>query len=379
MNRGRSAARRVRPESRRHRAAGICLVALLFSLGSSAQEAYQAAKAGYQYQFPRDYFNHPEYQTEWWYYTGNVTAADGHRFGFELTFFRQAVDRDAAKDKAWDVQDIYLAHLALSDLAGGKFYHTERLNRRGPGVAGVSEAEQKVWNGNWNVKWMGEDQELQAIAAEFALHLSLHPEKPQVIHGDNGISQKSAGAGHASHYFSLTRIATKGEVKLNGKSYEVNGLTWMDHEFFTTQMEAEQLGWNWLSIQLTDHTELMLYQFRRKNGAVDPFSSGTYVDAQGRTTHLLASDFKLEPMGETWTSPATKATYPIAWKIEIGKLGIALEAKAALPSQELTGQSKLAPNYWEGAISLSGSRGTQTLAGVGYLELTGYDRAVQIP
>ncbi|HME13531.1 MAG TPA: lipocalin-like domain-containing protein [Candidatus Acidoferrum sp.] len=354
-------------------------MALLFSLGSSAQEAYQAAKAGYQYQFPRDYFNHPEYQTEWWYYTGNVTAADGHRFGFELTFFRQAVDRDAAKDKAWDVQDIYLAHLALSDLAGGKFYHTERLNRRGPGVAGVSEAEQKVWNGNWNVKWMGEDQELQAIAAEFALHLSLHPEKPQVIHGDNGISQKSAGAGHASHYFSLTRIATKGEIKLNGKSYEVNGLTWMDHEFFTTQMEAEQLGWNWLSIQLTDHTELMLYQFRRKNGAVDPFSSGTYVDAQGRTTHLLASDFKLEPMGETWTSPATKATYPIAWKIEIGKLGIALEAKAALPSQELTGQSKLAPNYWEGAISLSGSRGTQTLAGVGYLELTGYDRAVQIP
>src|SRR5271165_1695251 len=160
MNRGRSAARRVRPESRRHRAAGICLVALLFSLGSSAQVAYQAAKAGYRYQFPRDYFNHPEYQTEWWYYTGNVKSADGHRFGFELTFFRQALTRDKLPNGDWDVRDLYMAHLAVSDIDGKRFYHTERLNRAGPGIAGASLALHKVWNGNWQVQWNNNEQHL---------------------------------------------------------------------------------------------------------------------------------------------------------------------------------------------------------------------------
>jgi len=355
------------------RAAVICFLLWIFCLPLPAQAPYETAQPGYRYQFPRDHFEHPGYQTEWWYYTGNVTAADGHRFGFELTFFRQGVDRDAAKDKTWDVQDIYLAHLALSDSDGGKFYPTERLNRRGPGIAGASEADKQVWNGNWRVKWNAEDQDLQAIDADFTLQLSLHPEKPPVIQGENGVSQKAAGAGHASHYISLTRIATRGEITLKGKTYKVSGVSWMDHEFFTTQLDIEQRGWDWLSIQLADDTELMLYHFRRKNGAVDPFSSGTYVDAQGHTTHLRAGDFSLEPSGETWSSPSGKAIYPISWKIRIPQLGISLEAKTRLPSQELSSQSKLAPSYWEGSITLTGARNTQPVTGVGYLELTGYD------
>src|SRR5271170_7745510 len=145
------------------------------------QSPFKTAVPGYQYEFPRDYFDHPEYQTEWWYYTGNVTASDGHRFGFELTFFRQgtgqSTDRADTKKQTWEIQDLYLAHLALSDLDGGKFYHTERLNRRGPEIAGASEAEQKVWNGNWQVKWDGENQELQAIDKDFTLNLDLLPEK----------------------------------------------------------------------------------------------------------------------------------------------------------------------------------------------------------
>src|SRR5271156_1352854 len=350
---------------------GICFFILISSLTLRAQSPYETAQPGYHYQFPHDHFNHPTYQTEWWYYTGNLTAADGHRFGFELTFFRQGVDRDPANNETWDVQDLYLAHLALSDLDGGHFYQTERLNRQGPDIAGVSEGEQRVWNGNWQVKWSGEKQELRAIDATFTLKLNLRPEKLPVIQGENGISQKAAGVGHASHYISLTRIATLGEIQLDGKPYDVAGLTWMDHEFFTTQLDPAQLGWDWLSIQLTDNTELMLYRFRRKDGTVDPYSSGTYIDAQGHPTHLRANDFTLEP-GETWKSPTTNAIYPIAWKIQISKLGIiALEARTPLPSQELTGQSKLAPGYWEGAITLTGTRNTQPLAGVGYLELTG--------
>jgi predicted secreted hydrolase len=372
----------------------ISLLSLAFSdlaqdANHGAASAFETALPGYRYEFPRDYFNHEGYQTEWWYYTGNVTAKDGHRFGFELTFFRQGVERDPAKDKTWDVQDIYLAHLALSDLDGGKFYHTERLNRRGPEIAGASQSLQRVWNGNWKVQWSGDDEQLQAIDAAFALQLNLHPEKPPVIQGENGVSQKAAGSGHASHYISLTRLATTGEINLHGNKYEVTGLTWMDHEFFTTQLDAAQLGWDWLSIQLADRTELMLYHFRRKDGAIDPFSSGTYIDAQGKATHLRSTDFTLEPSGETWRSPETAAVYPIAWKIAIPQLALTLEAQTPLPSQELTGQSKLAPSYWEGAITLTGSRGAgssgagvrsaEQISGVGYLELTGYDHPVQLP
>jgi predicted secreted hydrolase len=349
---------------------------LLFLQSLAAQ--YRTALPGYRYEFPRDHFNHPDFQTEWWYYTGNVKSAEGHRFGFELTFFRQAVSRDESKMGAWDVRDLFLAHLALSDLDGGQFYHAERLNRAGPGIAGVSEASGRIWNGNWQIQWDGDGQKLQAVDERFSLRFALHPEKPPVIHGENGISQKAEGAEHASHYISFTRLDTSGEIELNGKKFAVTGLAWMDHEFFTQQLEAGQAGWDWLSLQLEDKTELMLFHIRRKDGSIDPYSAGTFVDAQGKSMHLRAADFVLEAVGEKWTSPATRATYPIDWKVAIPKLGIELEARTRLAPQELTGKTKLAPNYWEGAIQLSGKHGNSSLAGVGYLEMTGYDKAVEM-
>jgi predicted secreted hydrolase len=354
-----------------------CLAAALIFLQSLAAQ-YRTALPGYRFEFPRDHFSHPDFQTEWWYYTGNVKSPDGHRFGFELTFFRQAVSRDPAKTAAWDVKDLYLAHLALSDLDGGKFFHTERTNRSGPGIAGVNEAGARIWNGNWQVHWEGGDQKLQAIDSSFELHLKLHSEKPPVIHGENGVSQKAEGPGRASHYISLTRLETSGSIELGDKQFEVTGTSWMDHEFFTHQLETSQTGWDWLSLQLADNTELMLFHIRRSDDSIDPYSAGTYIDAQGKSTHLRATDFTLQPLEEKWTSPATRATYPIHWKIAIPKLGLELEAKTPLAFQELTGKSRLAPNYWEGAIVLTGRRNAQPLNGVGYLEMTGYDRPVQL-
>ena len=339
---------------------------------------FATATPGYHYAFPHDHFNHENYQTEWWYYTGNVVNTEGQHFGYELTFFRQATNREKEKSKTWDMQDLYLAHLALSDIAGGKFYHTERLNREGPEIAGASEAQQKVWNGNWQVRWNKDDQQLQAVDQAFTLNLHLHPEKPPVIQGENGVSQKSAGVGHASHYISLTRLTTSGKIQLQGKTFEVSGLTWMDHEFFTMPLNSSTQGWDWLAIQLNDGTELMLYHFRRKDGLLDAFSSGTYVDGAGKTTHLRPSDFTLEPGSDQWKSPETGAVYPTSWKIQIPQLAISLEARTRLPSQELTTQSKLAPSYWEGAITLTGNRNFQAISGVGYLELTGYDRSITI-
>jgi predicted secreted hydrolase len=354
-----------------------CLSAALFLLQPLAVP-YRTALPGYRYEFPRDHFNHPDFQTEWWYYTGNLRSGEGHRFGFELTFFRQAINRDPAKAGAWDVKDIYLAHLALSDLDGGKYFHSERTNRSGPGIAGANESLGRIWNGNWQIQWHGSDQELNAINQRFQLHLTFHPEKAPVIHGENGVSQKAEGPGRASHYISLTRLATSGAIELSNRKMEVTGTSWMDHEFFTHQLEADQIGWDWLSLQFDDHTEVMLFHIRRKDGSIDPHSAGTYVDANGKTTHLRSSGFSLEPAGDKWTSPLTGAAYPIHWKIVIPKLAIELEARTPLASQELTSNTKLAPNYWEGAMVFTGRRNSQPLSGLGYLEMTGYDRPVQV-
>jgi predicted secreted hydrolase len=354
-----------------------CLTAALLVLQPLAAQ-YRTALPGYNYEFPHDHFNHPDFQTEWWYYTGNLKSADGRRFGFELTFFRQAVTRDPAKVAAWDVRDLYLAHLGLSDLDGGKFYHRERANRSGPGIAAVNESLSRIWNGNWQIQWRGTDQELHAVDERFQLHLTLHSEKPPVIHGENGVSQKADVPGHASHYISLTRLATSGAIGLGNKSFEVNGTSWMDHEFFTHQLEPSQTGWDWLSLQLEDHTEVMLFNIRRNDGSIDPYSAGTYVDANGKSTHLRSADFTLQPAGDIWSSPITGARYPTHWNVTIPKLSIDLEVKTQLQSQEPAGRTTFVPNYWEGAIILTGRRNQQPLRGVGYLEMTGYDRPVQL-
>lgn len=351
----------------------VCL--LLIAAASSAQ--YQTAQPGYRYQFPKDHFNHPEFQTEWWYYTGNLKAADGRKFGFELTFFRQGVNRDAASG-TWVVSDLYFAHLALSDLNGREFYHTERFNRAGPGLAGASLDQMRVWNGNWQVQWKANQQLLQAVEPRFALQFVMESAKLPVVHGENGVSQRAAGDGHASHYISFTRLLTSGTITSNRKSFMVTGTSWMDHEFFTNSLGANEAGWDWLSLQFDDQSELMLYRLRHKDGSVDPYSSGTFVDHEGKALHLKAGDFQLTPQAEVWRSPASNATYPIAWNIAIPTLGLELAVRTPLKAQEITGKTKESPNYWEGAIEIAGKKNGASITGVGYLEMTGYDHPLPL-
>lgn len=352
------------------RSRAVFLVAMALSAG----ERYRPALPGYIYQFPRDYFNHPEYRTEWWYYTGNVEAKDGRRFGFELTFFRQGLGNAAGADKpsnVWDTSQVWLAHLALSDIDGERFLNTERLNRSGGGIAGVDQERGRVWNGNWQARWTSAGQELEAVADGFSFRFRLEAAKPPAIHGIGGVSQKSAGAGNGSHYFSQTRLETSGSIVVGGQTFAVQGLSWMDHEFFTHRMSSDQAGWDWFSLQFEDGSELMLYELRKKDGTADGFSSGTYIDGAGRTTHLAFSGFRLAP-GTTWASPKTGARYPVAWKIEAPSLGLDLSLSTRLPQQELAGGSKASPVYWEGAVEVSGSKQGKPVKGKGYLEMTGY-------
>ena len=355
---------------------------LLFALCAAAAEDYRKALPGYVYSFPRDYFNHPEFRTEWWYYTGNLRSAEGKRFGYELTFFRHSATRDAARN-VWDIGEVWMAHFAMTDVDGRKFHHTERLNRTGPGLAGAEAG--RIWNGNWFVEWQLDSRapagfsskHLVALAPSFAVDLRFTSKKPAVTHGLNGVSQKSAGAGRASHYVSLTRLETRGVLTVDGRQYDVEGLSWMDHEFFSHSLESDQAGWDWFSLQFEDGTELMLYRLRRKDGTVEPYSSGTYVERDGRTRHLRLSDFELIPR-KTWTSADSKGQYPVEWSIRVPPLGITLDLRTPLVSQELVGKSKTAPVYWEGAVDVTGTRNGSPLRGRGYLEMTGYAGVVRM-
>ena len=324
---------------------------------------WREALPGYSYQFPRDHFAHQDFRTEWWYYTGNVSGEKGERYGFELVFFRQgAGDQPAglSSKSAWEVRDLYLAHAALTDAAGKRFNFDERVNRGGPGLAGASLAKQRVWNGNWSAQWNGELQTLDAITPRFRLHLDLKPQTPPIIHGENGVSQKAEGKGRASHYVSFPLLTATGNIN----SQPVTGTAWMDHEWFTEQLAAEQAGWDWFSIQLENHTQLMLFELRRKDGSLDPYSSGTFIDAKGKARHLKRSEFSLQPLAK-WQK------YPVEWRVQVPSLKIDLKAKAVLPNQELRAKQG-GPSYWEGAVDYSG-----THKGVGYLEMTGYDGALR--
>jgi len=356
-------------------------VALLLALQLCAAtgEPFRVAEPGYRYSFPRDNFSHPEFQTEWWYYTGNLRTSEGRRFGFELTFFRQGVDRNGVATAVWDIRDLWLAHLALSDLDGGRFLYTERLNRSGAGIAGADQQQARVWNGNWQAQWKLDPhapggmaaQQLQAVSERFSLELALKTGKPPVIHGENGISQKAEGPGRASHYISFTRLVTSGVIILEGRRFQVEGESWMDHEFFTHQLAGNQSGWDWFSLQLSDGSEIMLFQLRRKDGTRDPFSAATYVDPQGRSTHLSAKDFSLTP-GKVWTSPNSGGRYPIEWSIRVPSLDLDASVATRLAQQELAGKTRAAPTYWEGSINVTATKKGLPLKGVGYLEMTGY-------
>lgn len=352
----------------------LCMLLMVLCVSAWPQQ-YQPALPGYRYEFPRDHFSHPDYRTEWWYYTGNLRAKDGHRFGFELTFFRQGISPEA-NSSPWYIHDLYLAHLALSDVSGGRYYATERINRAGPGVAGVDAASETIWNGNWQARIGESTHTLRGIGNDFFFDLTVAPQKPPVIQGVDGVSQKAQGVGHASHYVSFTRMRTTGTVELNGSQYEVDGDAWMDHEFFSELVEGDEVGWDWLSIQLDDNSELMLYRLRHKDGSVDPYSSGTYIDSLGRTRHLALRDFSMTQSGAAWKSKQTGAAYPIAWSVDVPQLKLQIEITTPLKSQEFV--SRFGPSYWEGAIDVQGHHGNETMRGLGYLEMTGYDERTPI-
>ena len=332
------------------------------------------ARAGWQYEWPRDHAIHDGFKSEWWYFTGNLRSAEGKRFGYQLTFFRHGVRLpDAAQARSrFVVNDLKFGHFTVTDADAGEFTFFQRFKRGAFGEAGFGDGLKNprlAWLGAWDLQLEGDGSfRIQAQESGHALNLKLTPQKPWAVQGRNGVSQKAEGHDHASHYYSGTRLRSQGTLTSAEKIYAVEGESWFDHEWATNQLTAEQAGWDWFSLQFDDGTELMLYRLRRKDGTLDPASSGSFIAADGTVQHLENSEIEARA-SKTWHSRKSGADYPIRWNVRIPKLEIAVEVSTPVEHQELV----LRPvTYWEGLVDVQGSRATKAVRGHGYLELTGY-------
>ena len=335
--------------------------------------------------FPADAGAHDAFQTEWWYYTGNLADAEGRRFGFQLTFFRRALgpaEALQARDSDWAASQIYLAHFTVTDVAVKRFHAAQRLARGAAGLAGADAAPYRVWVEDWEAVQPTTAEpgtrgawdlplRLRAEDGPVAIDLRLQPAKPPALHGDRGFSPKGPEPGNASYYYSFSRLEAEGQLRTADGDFAVEGLAWMDHEWSTSALAEDQVGWDWFSLQLDDGRELMAFQVRQADGGVSPESSGSLIAADGRVQALKREDFILEPSG-SWRSPRG-GEYPAGWRLRLPAAGLDLVIEPQLADQELD----LDLRYWEGSVRVTGRSAEGPVGGYGYVELTGYNGARQ--
>jgi predicted secreted hydrolase len=340
------------------------------ALGGVAAEGFARADSPRRFRFPEDHASHPDFRNEWWYFTGHLEGEQGQRFGYQLTLFRIALAPGAPQsESAWATHQVWMGHAALTDVDAGQHRHAERYARGAAGLAGQAMTPFRVWLEDWQISGAEDGRfpwQLRVESDEFALDLEVSPRRAPVLQGDRGLSQKSAAAGNASYYYSLTRLATRGEIRSGDQRYRVQGLSWLDREWSTSALGDDQAGWDWFSLQLDSGADLMLYRLRRKDGSTDPHSAGKWVTADAQDETLGAADFRLRET-RFWASPETGRRYPVAWTLESGGRTPTLEIEAVLDAQEM----RTAVTYWEGAVWVRDAASGERI-GRGYLEMTGY-------
>jgi predicted secreted hydrolase len=369
----------------RHVGWRLGLLLALVAVSVPAGQAQPTDDTGYQrvggpcgFEFPRDHGAHPGYRTEWWYYTGNLRAQDGARFGFQLTFFRRQLRPSADRAKwpeqasAWRTNQIFLAHAALTDIEEGRHYAAEDISRGALGLAGAERQGDtvRVFLGSWATVIGPQVHELTMQDADFGFDLRLEPVKALVAHGDGGYSRKGTDPARASCYYSFTRLQTHGTIRLQGRPIGVAGLSWMDHEFSTAPLEPGIRGWYWFSIQLDNQTELMLFLLNLEDGGYHPASSGTLVGPDGRTTAIAFESIQADVL-RNWTNPETGTAYPLGWRLRLHQPELDLTIQTPVDDQEMITTHSTGVTYWEGSITVEGRYGANQVSGRGYMELTG--------
>jgi predicted secreted hydrolase len=377
------------------RLAGLALLALGYACVPQAQGApppvpsssdsaptpgFASALEPRRFAFPLDHGPHPAFRQEWWYFTGNLDAANGERFGFELTFFRVALEPppaaapasapEAAKAgaaSAWRTREIYVAHFAVTDVSQRHFRSAQKLSRAALGLAGAEALPLRVWLDDWSLEasapavWR-----LRAAQPGYAIELTLEPQSSPVLNGVDGLSRKSDRPEDATYYYSIPRLRVHGRLLRDGQPLEVHGLAWFDREWGSGSLGPREAGWDWFGLQLDDGSALMFYALRDKDGQRDGHSAGSWVAADGTARPLGNADADIAVTRE-WRN-ASGERYPAGWHIRVPALALDLTVRPALADQEL----QTTPRYWEGAVDVSGERGGATLGGRGYVELVGY-------
>ncbi|HZW60027.1 MAG TPA: lipocalin-like domain-containing protein [Woeseiaceae bacterium] len=350
------------------------------ALGSAAAAGFEQALAPRPFAFPADHGPHPGFRNEWWYLTGNLDDAAGRRYGYELTLFRFRLQPSApARTSRWATNQVYVGHFAVSDVAAGEFHVSERMARGALGLAGAAAEPLRVWLYDWTIQRRPRQDgsaavwQLGASGDGASLALTLTATRSPVPHGDQGLSRKSAAPGNASYYYSVPRLATSGQLVIDGRPHEVDGLSWLDREWSSSALAAGQAGWDWFSLQLSDGSDLMFYRLRRRDGSTDPHSAGTFMPADAAARHVGHDALELDVLAH-WESPAG-ASYPAAWRLRIAREDLELHIRPVLANQELDTWIR----YWEGAVDVSGTRGGHAVDGRGYVELTGYAAGGGLP
>ena len=350
---------------------------VISALSGEADAGFARALTPIPFDFPRDHGPHPEYHTEWWYYTGNLAAESGREFGYQLTIFRSALRPEMVERSSdFATNQAYMAHFAVTDVIGREHAHFERFSRGAADLAGANgEPTFAVWLEDWRIEQSAPGSydlvaQAQTDEGPIGLELTLEETRAPLLHGDQGLSQKGPEAGNASYYYSLVGLRSAGVVTLGDERVEVTGLSWMDHEYGTSALSENALGWDWFSLQLENGAVLMFAQIRTADGGLIPQFTGTYVDAAGKQYTIEAGEPAVTVVA-SWTSPHTGSTYPAAWELEIPAHALQFRIEPLVADQEMNSSY----SYWEGAVRAVGTVDGRQIEGRGYVELTGYSSA----
>ena len=340
---------------------------------SESAAGFESASSAYRLRFPRDHLSHNRFSIEWWYLTANLKARDtGEHYGIQFTIFRRGLSAKHSAQNAWQMPQLYMGHMALTDTTAKQHRSVQRFSRQGPGLAGTAAKPLSIWLEDWEIKAAQNDQLFPATLSardaeqQFGYRLQLTPSKRLLLQGDQGYSTKHAGSGIASHYYSYTRLEAKGELWVDQRMVSVEGTAWYDHEWTSGTLDDSQVGWDWFALQLEDGRDLTVIRLRDRARTKDDYWQLSMADADGTPVKLDASGLKLQ-VTDHWQSD-DGVRYPSGWRLQLDSPELNLEIRPRLADQEMRHMVR----YWEGAVKVSGSH-----SGQGYVELTGYDQKAQ--
>ena len=353
----------------------LALIGLLAAHGAPARSATASAPAGATRStlvFPADFGSHPASRIEWWYVTGALDAGARH-WGFQITFFRAATGIAGAADSRFQASQLLFAHAAVTDLERSRLRHDQRIARSGFGIAEASTRDTATALRDWRLVRQSADSgslyraHASSETAGFGFDLALRATQPVLIQGLDGVSQKGPLPAQSSRYYSEPQLAASGTLVLDrGLAVAVTGRAWLDHEWSDSLLDPSAVGWDWIGMNLDDGAALTAFRLRRADGSM-LWAGGSFRPKGGEARNFGPHEVLFEP-GRRWTSPASKANYPVRWQVITPAGHFTVDAMQ--DDQELASLASTGSIYWEGLSRLLDAGGR--VVGRGYLEMTGY-------